>query len=204
MIYYIYKINFLCGEPGRYYIGKHCARDWNSADAYTGSGVFCKRYFKKYGKVDTYEKEILNFADTPKLLNEMEKLYIGTLYLTDECCVNMMAGGSGISEYKQDSKSKISIGNKGKVRTQEQRNATSKRFKGIPKTEEHKQHISESGKGKSHGHWSWSAEARERVKGRKRTEESKQKQSRSTKGIPKTEEHKAHIKEAKTLKVKCR
>lgn len=93
MIYYIYKINFLCGEPGRYYVGKHCARNWYDVDTYTGSGTFCKRYFKKYGKVNTYEKEILNFANNKQDLANLEELYIGDLYRTDDLCVNLKKGG---------------------------------------------------------------------------------------------------------------
>lgn len=51
VIYYIYKIHFLCGFPsGRYYIGKHKHTGDLSNDKYTGSGNFCKAYFKKYGK----------------------------------------------------------------------------------------------------------------------------------------------------------
>lgn len=48
VIYYIYKIHFLCGFPsGRYYIGKHKHTGDLSNDKYAGSGSFCKAYFKK-------------------------------------------------------------------------------------------------------------------------------------------------------------
>ena len=62
IIFYIYKIHFLCGFPsGRYYIGKHKHPNDLKTDTYTGSGNFCKAYFKKYGKQEgiTYIKEIL-------------------------------------------------------------------------------------------------------------------------------------------------
>ena len=143
----------MCGEPGRYYIGKHCAIDWKAADAYTGSGIFCIRYFKKYGKVNTYIKEILNFADTPKQLNELEKLYIGNLYKSDNNCVNMMAGGSGISEYSEGSKHKISESNKGHTRTEEYRNMRREIQRGKHPSEETRQKMSISHTGK---HWKWS------------------------------------------------
>lgn len=60
--HYIYKINFLCGISGRYYIGKRSTKYFNS-EIYTGSGSFCKSYFKKYGKIEgkTYTKDILEF-----------------------------------------------------------------------------------------------------------------------------------------------
>lgn len=59
MFHYIYRIDFLCGEPNRYYIGKHSSTNKTTANSYTGSGLFCKRYFKKYGKEGTYKKTIL-------------------------------------------------------------------------------------------------------------------------------------------------
>lgn len=141
------------GEPGRYYIGKHCAKNWNDVDRYTGSGIFCKRYFKKYGKENTYIKEILNFADTPKLLNSMEKLYVGNLYLTDKYCVNMMAGGSGISEYSEQSKHKIGEANKKRTYTDDQRKKFSERQKGKLHSDDTKRKMSKSHTGK---HWKWS------------------------------------------------
>lgn len=48
VIYYIYKIHFLCGFPsGRYYIGNHKHTGDLSNDKYTGSGNFCKAYYEE-------------------------------------------------------------------------------------------------------------------------------------------------------------
>lgn len=133
MIYYIYRINFLCGDEGRYYIGKHSARSWNDVDRYTGSGVFCKKYFEKYGFENTYTKDILNFAEDKDTLAEMENLYVGDLWKKDYLCMNLCPGGEGGKTY---------------VITDEIRDKLSKSHIGIVFTEERKKKISESQRGK--------------------------------------------------------
>lgn len=91
---YIYKIVCLCGSfAGHYYIGKHTTG--NLDDKYTGSGILIKDYFKKYGKVEgeTYEKTIIEFNETPELNSEREKQIIGSLWVDDPLCLNLMEGG---------------------------------------------------------------------------------------------------------------
>lgn len=100
IVYYIYKIHFLCGLPsGRYYIGKHKHSGNLSKDKYTGSGNFCKSYFKKYGKKEgiTYYKEILEINPSEEINNEREKLLISDKYKTDPLCMNLVPGGAGIA-----------------------------------------------------------------------------------------------------------
>lgn len=99
MIHYIYKIIFLRGFPtGRYYLGK---RSFNgndlSEDSYSGSGSFCKAYFKAYGKRlgDTYLKEILEINPSSKINSDREITVIGDLWKTDPLCMNLMPGGGG-------------------------------------------------------------------------------------------------------------
>ena len=81
--FYIYKIHFLCGYPsGRYYIGKRTYRGSEiKNDPYTGSGNFCKSYFKKYGEISgvTYIKEILEINPSNKINLKREKILIGDL-----------------------------------------------------------------------------------------------------------------------------
>lgn len=102
--YYVYKIHFLCGYPsGRYYIGKRTY--WGSEiknDPYTGSGNFCKSYFKKYGEVSgvTYIKEILEINPSNKINLQREKILIGDLWKTDPLCMNMAPGGIGSEQRK--------------------------------------------------------------------------------------------------------
>lgn len=102
MIHYIYKIHFLCGFPsGRYYIGRHTHKGNNlSTDRYTGSGNFCKAYFKKYGKKEgiTYIKEILEINPSKPINLYRENIVIGDLWKTDPLCMNLYAGGTGKTE----------------------------------------------------------------------------------------------------------
>lgn len=97
-IHYIYKINFLCGKSGRYYLGKrsYYGLDINN-DKYTGSGNFCIQYFSKYGKIEgkTYTKEILEVNENQKINKDREKIIIGDLWKTDPLCMNQKHGGDG-------------------------------------------------------------------------------------------------------------
>lgn len=99
MIYYIYKIIFLKGDPcGRYYLGKRTfGGDDLSKDNYSGSGSFCKTYFKNYGKIlfDTYLKEIIEINPSEKINSDREIEIIGNLYKTDPLCMNKTVGGRG-------------------------------------------------------------------------------------------------------------
>lgn len=110
VIYYIYKIHFLCGFPsGRYYIGKHKHSGSLSNDKYTGSGNFCKAYFKKYGKKEgiTYIKEILEINPSEEINNKREELLVGDKYKTDPLCMNLVSGGAGIAPITEISKAVI-------------------------------------------------------------------------------------------------
>lgn len=107
VIYYIYKIHFLCGFPsGRYYIGKHKHTGDLSNDKYTGSGNFCKAYFKKYSKKEgiTYIKEILEINPSEEINNKREELLVGNKYKTDKLCMNLIPGGSGITSINEYAK----------------------------------------------------------------------------------------------------
>lgn len=98
IIYYIYKIHFLCGFPtGRYYIGRHTHHGALHTDKYAGSGNFCKAYFKKYGKQEgiTYLKEILEINPSYAINKTREEYYIGDKYKSDPLCMNLVAGGEG-------------------------------------------------------------------------------------------------------------
>lgn len=99
MIHYIYKIHFLCGYPsGRYYIGRHTHRGKTlDTDKYTGSGNFCKEYFKQYGKRlgITYLKEIIEINPSHKINVKREEFWVGDLWKTDPLCMNLIPGGEG-------------------------------------------------------------------------------------------------------------
>lgn len=103
MVHYIYKITFLCGEPkGRYYLGKRSYKrnDPSKDNFYKGSGIFCKRYFEKYGAIlgKTYTKEIIEINQTFEANKNREIEIIGDLYKTDVLCMNMIPGGQCCNE----------------------------------------------------------------------------------------------------------
>lgn len=115
-IYYIYKIHFLCGFPsGRYYIGRHECSNL-SKDRYTGSGSFCKSYFKKYGKQEgvTYLKEIIEINPDFETNRQREEYHVGHLYYEDPLCMNMIKGGiMSSAQFSLSTRDKISKAMKG-------------------------------------------------------------------------------------------
>ena len=100
IIYYIYKIHFLCGFPsGRYYIGKHKHSGSLSNDKYTGSGNFCKAYFKKYGKKEgiTYIKEYKSQLEASTVVG------LDTSSAISKCCISKQGSAGGfIWRFKGD------------------------------------------------------------------------------------------------------
>lgn len=76
--HYTYKITFY--KEDKYYLGQHSTD--NLDDNYSGSGTYCDWYFKKYGKNNTYKKEILAFYDSLDALNKAEYNLIG-----DKLCI---------------------------------------------------------------------------------------------------------------------
>lgn len=80
MYHYIYKIEFLKGPVGRYYIGKRTtSTNPNNDNFYRGSGRFCKAFFDKYGTVDTYRKTVLELNSSKELNAKREAILIGDL-----------------------------------------------------------------------------------------------------------------------------
>lgn len=96
MFHYIYRIDFLCGKPGRYYLGKRSYRGKDiTKDPYGGSGSFCKKYYKKYGKIkgETYTITVLEINKSVKENSAREIIVIGDLWKTDPLCMNKCPGG---------------------------------------------------------------------------------------------------------------
>lgn len=107
MIHYIYRIDFLCGEPGRYYLGKRSyrGRDINK-DKYGGSGNFCFTYYEKYGQIVnvTYRKIIIEINKTFNDNRCREEIIIGDLWKTDPLCMNECPGGGGVKKPRNTKK----------------------------------------------------------------------------------------------------
>lgn len=162
MIHYIYKITCLCGSlKDHYYIGKHTTKNIN--DGYAGSGIKIREYYNKYGKVEgkTFIKEILEYNDTPEMNAEREKKIIGSLWIDDPMCLNLMEGGksSGMKGKKHsqewlDKRRGQPAWNKGKKASEKAKINQSIAHlgqkawnKGIPMTEEQKVKLSKAKKG---------------------------------------------------------
>ena len=131
MYHYIYRIEFLKGEIGRYYIGKRTTKSNPYKDnCYRGSGRFCKSFFDKYGTEGTYRKVIIECNPSKKINADREAFWIGDLWKTDPLCMNQAPGGinggahngqnrSGKNntfygrKHTEESKNKMSISKKG-------------------------------------------------------------------------------------------
>lgn len=147
MIHSVYKTINLVNN--KYYIGKHSSIDPN--DNYLGSGKALNRAIKKYGTTN-FKKEVLHvYENEIDAYNKERELLEALNSVNDPLCYNLCYGGVGFwkgATHSDETKKKISDGNKGKVRSSEakQRYSTSK--KGIEKSEIHKQRLSEVNLGK--------------------------------------------------------
>lgn len=131
-MYYIYRITNKVN--GKTYIGQHKYKKLN--DDYTGSGVLLAKAKKKYG-IDNFTKEILysniQYKDTA---DDVERFAIAKERALGKAEYNIADGGGGCGSHSEETKKKISEGNKGK--------------KLEPISEEHKMKISEAMKGNTH------------------------------------------------------
>lgn len=154
--YYTYKVQCTAvGYEDYYYLGKHVTSNLN--DGYKGSGTKLWEYYKKYP--NDYTFTILEFYSNKTELNIAEQKLIGDLWKTDEYCLNCISGGSGSWHgiMTEETKQKISQGNKGKKFSEESKRKMSESKKGKPGPMLGKHHlvetkhkISESRKGKQH------------------------------------------------------
>lgn len=73
-----------------FYIGVHST--YNLNDGYLGSGVKLWRKIQEYGR-DKFEKEILEFFETPENKFNREKELVNKEMLQDPLCMNLVKGG---------------------------------------------------------------------------------------------------------------
>ena len=160
---YIYLITNTLNN--KIYVGKHSTD--NLDDGYIGSGKLIKKAIQKYG-IKNFTKEYLAFCDTEEKLNWFEKFYIKK-YKAREVGYNLTDGGDGHLGFimTEEIRTKISNTKSGtKVpKLSESLKGRTSPFKGChhteeskqklrkPKTEEHKQKLSEAQKRycKEHG-----------------------------------------------------
>ena len=139
MHYIIYKITNLIN--GKIYIGKHkCA---SLDDKYFGSGKLLRYAINKYG-IENFIFHVEIDLHSQEEMDLLETLVVNKDFLARDDVYNISRGGKNPCMY----------GDKnpfyGKKHTTELCNKISKLFKGIPLTDEHKQHISDSVKKKFH------------------------------------------------------
>lgn len=108
MYYFVYKTTNKLND--KYYIGQH--RTECIDDGYLGSGKVFRKALKKYGK-DNFYREILEFADSPETLNELEKKYITIDDIQSDNCYNQMSGGKNGFIFSDETKRKISESQRG-------------------------------------------------------------------------------------------
>lgn len=187
---------------GHMYIGKTNStlkerRRKHYTDSKRGrQSVFChalRKYPEKAFKWEVLEEDL-----SEKEALEKEKYYIAeyNTYL-DPHHYNMTPGGEGYA-LSDEIKQKISVANTGKKRTPEQNARLSEARKklGLKWTEDQKKRHLERRLGSKH-----SPETIEKMKSVVKTEAWKQKISDALTGLPKSEEHRRKLSEAKTEQI---
>lgn len=204
--HYVYKI--IMKGSRRYYIGRHSTNNDDFLnDGYWGSGNWTRSIKDK----TRLSKIILGVYNTYEELLVDEEKYI-LEHIEDPNCMNYMASSCGAApgnKLSEETKKKLSVANKGKTRTEEQRKKISDtltgKYVGVnsqnygkPLSKEHRQKISNALKGKLK-----SKETIQKLSnslrgkytgensywyGRKHTEESRQKMSAVQRGKTVSEE----------------
>lgn len=160
MFYTIYQTTNTVNS--KKYIGKHATPD--PYDEYLGSGVVLTKAIEKYGR-DKFTKEVLFIFNTEEEMNAKERELITSDIVLSEEYYNIALGGDGgaivlkpehplynivckkISEAqlaRSEEMSKIvcdlhqqkRVGMYGRTQSEYQKQVTSKRLKGVPKTPE--------------------------------------------------------------------
>ena len=94
---YIYKTTNLIN--GKIYIGKHKVKNNKFDESYYGSGIHLKNAINFYGK-QNFIVEVVEWCETPEMLNEKEIFYIKEFSSTDaDIGYNLQLGGVGGWEY---------------------------------------------------------------------------------------------------------
>lgn len=145
---YIYKIivnNRESSWNNHYYIGQKKAAAF--VKDYWGSGTKLESYKKHYG-IKGLERTVLAVAESKEELDRLEEYYIGSLWETDQLCMNLRPGGMTAGmHHTQEAKEKISATMKEKCKSPEvyQHLVDISRARG-PLSEETKRKISEANK----------------------------------------------------------
>lgn len=90
--YYLYKITNILNY--KIYIGIHSTDNLN--DDYMGSGQALIRAQKKYG-LHNFNKEILEYFDNPKSMQEAEASIVNEKFVKDKNTYNLILGGGNLN-----------------------------------------------------------------------------------------------------------
>ena len=145
MQYYIYKITNKLN--GKIYIGQHLVPKYHETfRRYMGSGIAITEAYEKYGK-ENFDKEIIEYIDDDEKhehVSEREKYWIAYYNCMTPNGYNISPGGEGGCTSESGKKGAETRKRNGTdKRTPEQRLKISNAVKGKPKSELHKQHLSE-------------------------------------------------------------
>jgi group I intron endonuclease len=159
MHYYLYEIKNKVN--GNIYVGVHKTDDLS--DGYMGSGKVIKRAIKKHG-LENFTKTILETFDSQEELYCREKEVVDEEFLAREDTYNLRVGGLGGWDFvntdeelrRQRSIRVTGAGNSfyGRTHSDEIKAVlaeyATKQWKGVPKSEEHKQKIAAANTGTPH------------------------------------------------------
>ena len=206
MVYFIYVTENIVN--GKLYIGQHhCRYDEQFTDGYLGSGHAFMNALKKYG-AENFERIILEYADSPEELNELEAKYVDEEVIKNRSFYNMKTGGIQQTKYSEEYRMKLSESHKGKKLTEEQKckiglkSVGNHYCKGRCLSEDHKRKISNACCGRK-----LSDEHKEKLRslqlGRQRTAETNAKQSETMKRLYKEHPEKLVEMSARMTGNKC-
>lgn len=181
IIYYAMNITNGMGYVGQTRKGLACRKQGHLAAARRGSVQPFHCAIRDFG-VENFTWEVIDTAGDIDDLNEKEKYYI-ELYRCKDRGYNAMSGGSN-TIHSHDTKRKISVANKGKVRSVGTRARISAARKGRRHTLEARAKMSAARKGKKSNNFGKSPSAESKKKrseaqrGKKHTDEAKSKMGR--------------------------
>ncbi len=84
-------------ESGEYYIGKANRPKWSELQRYQGSGLKFINKFKKYKK--HFVRYYIAACETAEETEELESSIVNKYLLSDEKCLNLVAGGGGTTKH---------------------------------------------------------------------------------------------------------
>ena len=157
-VHFIYVTENLIN--GKLYIGQHtCNYDKQFTDGYLGSGRALKNAVKKYG-AENFSRIILEYAESPEELNELEAKYVDEEVINSKMFYNIKTGGIQNTVWNQEVRKRKSESMKKSTVSQslkqhyidhpEARVEISQRSKKMWESYEFREKFSESSKGIKH------------------------------------------------------